>query len=71
MGEMVTLKVTTSPEGATVVIDGKKVGETPFVGKVEKGREAVLKVRKRKHKPRKIKVTFDQDLVWDVRLPRR
>jgi len=69
--DLVTLRVTSSPPGATVVLDGVRIGETPFTGTVARGREAVLKVRKRHHKPRKIKVVFDQDMNWDVGLPRR
>jgi hypothetical protein len=70
--DVVTLRVTTSPPGATVVLDGTRLGTTPFVTTVPAGpREATLKVRKRRHTPRKIKVRFDEDVTWDVQLERR
>ena len=69
---LVTLRVTTTPDGATVVLDGTRLGTTPFVTTVPAGpREAVLKVRKRGHSARKTKVTFEEDVTWDVELRRR
>jgi len=70
--EVVTLRVTTDPDGATVLLDGTRLGTTPFVTTVPAGpREAILKVRKRGHRSRRISVTFDQDVTWDVQLRRR
>ena len=64
--------MTSTPDGATVVLDGTRLGTTPFVTTVPAGpREATLKVRKRGHTPRKVKVRFDEDVTWDVELRRR
>jgi hypothetical protein len=43
---MITLKLTSVPSGASVVVDNKKIGRTPFEGTIELGNgKKVLKVR--------------------------
>jgi serine/threonine-protein kinase len=67
-----TLRVTTDPDGATVVLDGVRLGKTPFLGTLPVGpREAVLKVRKKGFVPKKITVRLDRDVTWDIHLPHR
>ena len=66
----VTLHVTSVPDGASVVLDGVKLGTTPFTGTVPiKPGTATLKVRLAKHKPQRITVTLDHDIDWSPTLP--
>jgi eukaryotic-like serine/threonine-protein kinase len=68
----VLLHVTSDPEGATVVLDGVRLGVTPFTGEVlTKAGLAWLKVRKRDHKAVKTRVSLDEDVRWEVQLRRR
>ena len=68
----VHVRVTTTPEDATVVIDGTRMGRTPFDGTfAPRGEQVWLKVRKRGFVPRKVKVTVTPEMEWDVRLPKR
>src|SRR5690606_23900782 len=53
------LEVTTSPAGATVFLDGKRLGETPLVrGDLRPGPGRALRIEKEEHKP----VVVDIDL---------
>ena len=68
----VLLHVTTEPSGATVVLDGVRLGTTPFSARVPaKPGKAWLKVRMRKHVAVKTRVSLEQDVHWDVELRRR
>jgi hypothetical protein len=68
----VLLQVTTEPSGATVVLDGVRLGTTPFSARVPtKPGKAWLKVRMRKHVAVKTRVSLEQDVHWDVELRRR
>ncbi|MBA3498826.1 MAG: PEGA domain-containing protein, partial [Deltaproteobacteria bacterium] len=65
----VTLSVTTEPAGATVVLDGVRLGATPFVGKVPiRSKPAWLKVRHRGTEAAKTQVVLDRDVTWFVQL---
>ena len=67
---LIRVVITTNPPDATVVIDGRRLGRTPFDGIIKpKGDQIWLKVRKRGYKPRKAKVPVQAELTWDVRLP--
>jgi hypothetical protein len=69
----VRISVTTTPDDATLVIDGHRMGRTPFAGTfTPRGETVWLKVRKKGHVPKKVKVPVTPDLTWDVQLsPRR
>lgn len=65
----VMLHVTSDPEGATVVLDGERLGVTPFSGPVAiKPGDAVLKLRKQGYAAVKTRVLLDNDVRWDVQL---
>jgi hypothetical protein len=67
----ITFRVTSDPVGATVVLDGVRLGVTPFEATlpIEQG-AGWLKVRKGKqHAAVKIRVDLAHDVSWDVRLP--
>lgn len=65
----VTLHVTTDPVGATVVLDGVRLGTTPFTGKVRlRSKPAWLKVRRRGSVATKMQLSLDRDVTWSVRL---
>jgi len=67
----VTIHVVTNPPGATVVLDGARLGTTPYTGTVPaEKRDGWLKVRKRNHIAVKTKVDRATDIRWDVRLDR-
>jgi hypothetical protein len=65
----VQLHVTSEPTGATVVLDGVRLGTTPFTARVpiKKG-EAVLKVRMQGRAAVKTKVSLEHDVEWNVPL---
>ena len=63
------LHVTTEPAGATVVLDGVRLGVTPFEAPVPKKLGgAWLKVRMKHFIPVKTRVSLDQAVDWDVSL---
>jgi serine/threonine protein kinase len=65
----VTLQVTTDPPGATVVLDGVRLGVTPFSAPVAiKSTDAWLKVRMHGYAAVKTRVSLNQDVRWDVEL---
>jgi serine/threonine protein kinase len=67
----VMLHVTTDPSGATVVLDGVRLGVTPFSAPVAiKNDDAWLKVRMHGYAAVKTRVSLDQDVRWDVPLRR-
>ncbi len=65
----IAVHVTTTPGDATVLIDGKRLGHTPFDGTVpaEPGKH-VLKLRRRGYLPQKLDVELTADLSRDVPL---
>jgi serine/threonine protein kinase len=68
----VRVSITTSPPDATVVIDGRRMGRTPFSATITpRGDSVWLKVRKRGHVPKKVKVPITPDLTWNVQLDAR
>jgi serine/threonine protein kinase len=68
--ETITLHVTTEPTGATVVLDGVRLGTAPFTTTLPiKHATATLKVRMRHRVPIRQQVELDHDVTWDVRLP--
>ena len=65
------LHVTTEPAGATVVLDGVRLGVTPFEAPVpKKAGGAWLKVRMKHFIPVKTRVSLDQPVEWEVALRR-
>lgn len=62
----VLLHVTTEPEGATVVLDGVRLGVTPLALRVQRKDGAWLKVRKRGYAAVKTRVSLDRDVDWNV-----
>ncbi|HEX5064187.1 MAG TPA: protein kinase [Kofleriaceae bacterium] len=67
----VTVHVTTDPDGATVVLDGVRLGVTPFTGSVPiKPGAGWLKVRKRKYAAVKTRVSLERGVEWSVQLRR-
>ena len=71
MGQ-VTLHVVTDPPGATVVLDGVRLGTSPYIGQVTiRTVRSWLKVRRSDRLPVKIPVALDRDVTWNVRLPAR
>ena len=70
--ETVVLDVITDPADATVVLDGVRLGHTPYHAEVAIKKKPVwLKVRRFDRVARKIKVTLDRDVEWSVKLPAR
>jgi eukaryotic-like serine/threonine-protein kinase len=68
----ITLRVTTDPSNATVVLDGERLGRSPIEMRFERSDEkVVLKVRKRGYRTKKQKVVLDGDVTWDIQLSRR
>jgi hypothetical protein len=68
----VTLDVVTDPPGATVVLDGVRLGKAPYHAEVPAKATAWLKVRRFDRIPVRIKVSLDRDVTWNVKLrPRR
>jgi hypothetical protein len=65
----VLLQVTTEPVGATVVLDGVRLGVAPLSIRIpSRSKPAVLKVRKRGHSAVKTRVSLEHDVRWDVQL---
>lgn len=67
--DRVTLHVITDPPGATVVLDGVRLGTGPYLAEVpRKQGGAWLKVRKVGHIAVKTRVSLERDVTWTVRL---
>lgn len=65
----ITLHVTTEPVGATVVLEGVRLGTTPFTARMPfRSKPAWLKVRRRGSVATKTQVVLDRDVTWFVRL---
>jgi hypothetical protein len=64
----VLLHVTTDPAGATVVLDGVRLGVTPLSMRVPGKPAAWLKVRKRGYVAVRNRVSLQGDVDWDVPL---
>ncbi len=67
----IEVRVTTTPDDATVMLGGERLGRTPIV--LERPRapgKVWLKVRKRGYSTRKIEVDLGSDVVWEVSLPK-
>jgi hypothetical protein len=59
----ITIRVTSTPPGATVVLDGKKLGKTPFEIKMPRSSVTVeLKIRRDGYASKRIDVTLDKDI---------
>ena len=66
----VKVRITSTPDDATVVLDGERLGRTPLL--IERPRQpgAVwVKVRKKGYKTRKLEVDLGADVTWDITLP--
>jgi serine/threonine-protein kinase len=70
-GDRVMLHVITDPPDATVVLDGVRLGKSPFHAELTAKATAWLKVRRYDRLPVKIKVSLDRDFSWNVKLPPR
>ena len=69
IADEIVLRVTTEPTGATVVLDGVRLGTTPYEAKLPtRVKPAWLKVRRRGSVATKIQVSLERDVTWDVRL---
>jgi hypothetical protein len=67
--DTIQLDVTTRPAGATVVLDGVRLGTTPYTATVPaKAAQGWLKVRMHGHIAVKTRVPLDHDVRWDVQL---
>jgi serine/threonine-protein kinase len=67
--DTVLLTVTTDPPDATVVLDGVRLGRTPFTARVpSKIKPAWLKVRRHDYIAVKTRVSLERDVTWDVHL---
>jgi serine/threonine-protein kinase len=65
----IQLAVTTQPAGATVVLDGVRLGTTPYTATVPaKAAQGWLKVRMHGRVAVKTRVPLDHDVRWDVQL---
>ena len=70
--DRVMLDVVTDPPDATVLLDGVRLGKTPYHAEVRTKQTAWLKVRRSDRIPMKIKVSLERDVSWNVTLrPRR
>lgn len=68
----ITLQVVSDPPGATVVLDGVRLGVAPYTARLPiKHGLGWLKVRKVGRVPIKIHVSLDHDVTWNPRLPAR
>jgi len=67
----VMLDVVTDPPDATVVLDGVRLGRSPYHAEVVAKPTAWLKVRKTDRIPVRVKVSLDRDYTWTVQLPPR
>jgi hypothetical protein len=65
----VVLHVITDPPDSTVVLDGVRMGRTPFHAEVPARKEAWLKVRRFDRTPVATRVILDRDVSWQVKLP--
>jgi serine/threonine protein kinase len=65
----VMLHVVTDPPDSTVVLDGVRMGRTPFHAEVPVRKEAWLTVRRFDRAPMSIRVLLDRDVTWEVKLP--
>jgi serine/threonine-protein kinase len=67
--DTIQLAVTTRPAGATVVLDGVRLGTTPYTATVpSKAAQGWLKVRMHGRVAVKTRVPLDRDVRWDVQL---
>jgi hypothetical protein len=63
---MVHVRVTSEPTGATVVLDGARLGPTPFdITVPARAEPATIKVRLGHVAHKKI-ISLDADVTWDV-----
>jgi serine/threonine-protein kinase len=69
-GERVLVSITSEPSKATVLLDGKRLGKTPFAGALRRSDVgAVVKVRRRGYKTVRVDVDRTQDIRLHVELP--
>jgi hypothetical protein len=66
-----TLSITSTPEGAEVILDGEAVGTTPFLHKVARdGAEYTFEIKAKGYKTETVTVKADDDAVQHVKLAR-
>jgi hypothetical protein len=65
----IQIRITTTPDDATVLLDGQRLGHTPYEGNVAKAVGThVIKIRRRGYVPRKLDVDLNADVVCDLAL---
>ncbi len=70
--DQITLHVISDPPGATVVLDGVRLGSAPYTATLPlRHASGWLKVRRSDRIPVKIRVSLEHDVSWNVRLPPR
>jgi eukaryotic-like serine/threonine-protein kinase len=62
----IRIRITTTPDDATVLLDGQRLGHTPYDGTLPKapGRHS-LKIRRRGYVPRKLDIELSSDVAQD------
>lgn len=65
------LDVVTDPPDATVVLDGVRLGRSPYHAAVPAKQTAWLKVRKSDRIPVRIQISLDHDYSGQIKLPPR
>ncbi|MBP9206255.1 MAG: protein kinase [Kofleriaceae bacterium] len=66
--DLVWLRIETNPDDATVLLDGVRLGHTPFAQQVARGGAATVKLRRRGHKSRRVPVDLSADVTLSVSL---
>jgi len=69
---VITIHVVSDPIGATVVLDGARLGTAPYTGTfaAQPGKEAILKVRMHGYVAIRQPIPLDHDYTWNVELHR-
>jgi serine/threonine protein kinase len=68
--DRVLVRITSEPSKATVLLDGKRLGKTPFIGSLRKDAgQAEIKIRRRGYKTMRVDVDRSQDIRLHVDLP--
>lgn len=65
------LEVTSTPDGATITIDGQSVGTTPYTGRLKGGRHEIVVERDDQRASKVVVVEFGEPVVVDLAVGRR
>jgi hypothetical protein len=67
----IRIQITSRPSDASVLLDGKKIGRTPFDGTVDAAPgKHEIKLRRPRYATQRLDVTLDADITHDVTLAR-